>query len=458
MERDAGANGQGPARAVETATRADIASPPIGEVNAQGTTASGARHLHPAGLGGRAPARTRVALEIDDVRLDQEVLDLLERDPRIDIVMPPAGRGEALVDIESVRSRAVAAPGRLQGLSLDPVPEPQGDGAPFVDVIVASPESLDAPFIAGRTEETVLLVVASDVTVEGLRRAIARGAAGMFEWPQERSDLVASILRAAPRPGHGALGRGRVLAVCGTRGGVGATFVATHLAASAAEAGRSCVLVDMDVASADLTVALGIDADRDVRTVADLVPVLDELDPEHVEDALFHHEAGFAALLAPRDAQATPVPPGLYRGAVALLACSFEVVILHLPRTADELARSGADLADVVALVTSLDLFSLYGARRKMAWLGLTLEASGRARLVVNRPGRPIVTRRDAVRVLGGEPHAWIRADQSVRRAQASGQLLPARHRRAGADVRALLRSLLSGERAGQAERGEVQP
>src|SRR5207302_695262 len=89
------------------------------------------------------------------------------------------------------------------------------------------------------------------------------------------------------------------VAVLGSRGGAGTTFLATQLAASFATRGIATAIADLDVVCSDLTAALGIPADQPVRTVADLLPVADELTAEHLEQVLFRHAAGFSALLAP---------------------------------------------------------------------------------------------------------------------------------------------------------------
>jgi pilus assembly protein CpaE len=202
------------------------------------------------------------------------------------------------------------------------------------------------------------------------------------------------------------------------------------------------VVVDMDDGFADLTVALGVPLEDRPRTVSDLVPVADELSPEHVEDALYRHSAGFFALLAPLEpGEVSAVPPGLYAGAVALLAGSFDVVILHVPRTIEEVARVAVMLADDVLLVANQDLFSLFGARRTVAALGLG-QGGKSCRLIVNKVAKHEVTSADLARVLGMTPLAGIRFDPAVKRAQDRGELMTVRSRRAGRDLRRLARLL----------------
>jgi len=374
------------------------------------------------------PARvpSRVLVGIRDLAFHQEVLDWLERDARLEVV------------------GATAEPERLVQLASDT----------FADAWVICPSAarqLRHPAIRHQLPRVVL--VAQEMTIPILREAIELGTHGVFAWPEERDDLSDLIAGSTRQGSDTESGRGRVLAVVGARGGAGTTFLASNLAATFAMGGLRPVIVDMDDGFADLTVALGVPLEDRPRTVSDLVPVADELSPEHVEDALYRHSAGFFALLAPLEpAEVSAVSAGLYAGAIALLAGSFEVVILHVPRTIEEVARLAVMLADDVLLVANQDLFSLFGARRTMAALGLGQGAKS-CRVIVNKLARHEVTSADLVRVLGVTPTAGIRFDPAVKRAQDRGELLPVRSRRAGRDLRRLARLLAVDHPLSGAER-----
>jgi pilus assembly protein CpaE len=267
---------------------------------------------------------------------------------------------------------------------------------------------------------------------------------GVFAWPEERGELADAIAGALVERVDDRSQRGRVVAVMGARGGAGTTFLSSNLASTFAGRGIRCAVVDLDASFADITVALGVGAEERTRTIADLVPVMHELSPEHLEDALYRHPAGFHALLAPAEPDADQtVPLGLYSASIALLAGSFEIVLLHVPRTIDAAARLAIDLADEVLLVVTLDLFSLFGARRLMAALGLRERAAG-CRVIVNRLARQEVTLGDVERVLDVSASAVVRFDPVVKRMQARGQLLSTKSRRAGRDLRVLARLLAS--------------
>lgn len=364
-------------------------------------------------------ASTRVVIGIEDVAFHQEVQDFIGRDPRFEIVAATVS-GERLTQLATDRS---------------------------FDVLVACP-SVAAVFrdMTSHRFAEPLVMVAEELTVPVLRTAIDAGATAIFNWPGEREAFIGALATVRARTHESEAGRGMVIAVHGSRGGAGATFVATNLAASLADQGLRTTLVDLDVSFSDVTAALGIDAQDAPRTVADLVPVMAELSPDHLDDAAFRHERGFSVLLAPPQAgDPETIQPGLYRASIALLAGVNDVVVLHLPRAVDRVARSGFALSDQALLVTTLDLFSLYGAKRVMALLGREVPA-GRWRLVVNKPVKSALTEADIERVLGLRPQTTIRFDPRVRRAQERGELLPPKAGGIGRDIRRLA-SLLDVER-----------
>jgi cellulose biosynthesis protein BcsQ len=393
----------------------------------RGTSHAGRRpsaeRPNPAG-----PARARIIIGIHDLPFHQEVLDFLGRDPRIEV---------AATASEPERFLALFRPALA-------------DAAVVCPTIGASIAHLSS------SERSVpLFVVAEEMTVPVLRSAIEIGAHGAYCWPEERSELATTLPR---RSGTGRLAggtRGRVVAVYGARGGAGTTFVATHLAAALAARGLRTVLVDIDASFSDLTAALGGGIGQDVRSIADLVPVIEELSPDHLEQALVRHERGFDVLLGPAVARTTAepgspasagpqevlIPIGLYPASVALLAGSHRAVVLHVARTMDTLTRAAIDMADHVVLVIGQDLLSLYGAKRAMSGLRLGRKPD-RCHVVVNRARRSEVSSHDVERVLGLRPAASIRSDPAVVTAQDRGELLGRSSRRAARDVAGLVQLL----------------
>jgi pilus assembly protein CpaE len=338
-------------------------------------------------------ARVVLALEAHDVA--EEVMHFLDRSGRARVV---ATAGDDRQLAEAVRQ-------------LEP------------DAVIAQPSLVTQAAVEG----SALLAVDTRESVGSLRAALDAGARGFFVWPSDREDLVraAAITRVAPiAQGR----RARVVAVHGARGGVGTTFVATHLVAAAARRGADSVLIDADPAYADVTAALGAPTEG-VHTIADLLPLADELGVAHVIDALWLHEAGFRALLAPAEAGASVGATELRTVVNATSSCC-DVLVLHLPRALDETAGAGLEHADTVLEVLCLDVLSFRAATRALERLE-PFGLQGRIGFVVNRARRSEIAPNDVARVFGTSPLSVLPFDRRVERAQDHGHLMPARGRMA---------------------------
>ncbi len=339
-------------------------------------------------------ARIVLALETPDVA--EEVMHFLDRTGRARVVGTAVDQSQLA---EAVRQ-------------LEP------------DAVVAAPALVPSP---GTLNGSALLAVDTAQSVGALRRAIRSGASGFFLWPAEREELANAAARLGRTRNDGDDGDpALVLAVYAARGGAGATFVATHLAAAFAKRDRRCVLIDLDVLFADATAAIGVPADEPVRTIAELAPLGEELAPRHVDEILWRHPKGFAALLAPVDRQLSQrLGAETYRAAISAVRRSSDVVVLHVPRALDEIARAGLEVADRVLVVLGLDVLSFRDAKRAIEVAAL----EGRCSFVVNRATRSEITPGDVERVFGRPPLAVIPSDRAVGAAQDHGRLLPMRGR-----------------------------
>ncbi|HVH53762.1 MAG TPA: hypothetical protein VNA32_06480, partial [Actinomycetota bacterium] len=334
-------------------------------------------------------ARVVLALEEHDVA--EEVMHFLDRTGRARVV--------ATASDEHQLSEAVR--------QLEP------------DAVVASPRLVTSAQLNGST----LLAVDTSETVHTLRRALKLGAKGFFLWPADRGELARAAARVfVPARDRDTLGW--VVAVHGPRGGVGATFLATHLAASFARRDRRCVLVDLDLGIADIGPAVGAPMDGSPRTIADAVPIGEELTARHIDDLLWQHPDGFRVLFAPADVQ--PVDRVKARDVGPVLEAvrsAADIVVLHVPRGMDDTVRLGLGLADVVVMVLGLDVLSFRAARRVVDATGVEERCS----FVVNRATRREISPDDVKRVFGHSPVAVIPVDRRVPAAQDRGRLLPKR-------------------------------
>jgi pilus assembly protein CpaE len=334
----------------------------------------------------------RIVLAVDSEHLAQDVIDFLDRTGRATVV-------------DAVRDPAAVAA----------VVEREKP-----DAVIGSPSLVPAGSLNG----SAFLAVAAEESIRALRQAVDAGARGFFVWPAERAELLAAAARTAHATIEGGGARGSVIAVLGARGGAGATFLATHLAAAIARRGKETIVVDGDASFGDLTWALGVPEGAAVRTLADLDPVRDEISREHLQNVLWDHPGGMRVLLAPPTGEPAPdVERQL--GAIEVCASMADSVVVHLPRSLDRVVRRVAEAATRVLVVVSLDVMAFRDAKRLLG----AIEEAGRWDVVVNRAGRGLIVPADVERVFGRPALAVVPSDRRVPIAQDRGELVPARSR-----------------------------
>jgi pilus assembly protein CpaE len=339
-------------------------------------------------------ARVVLGLEAHDVA--EEVMHFLDRNGRTRVVATAADERQL---IEAIRQ-------------LEP------------DVVVASPGLGGS---AANLDGSILLAVDTSESIQSLRGAIRAGARGFFLWPEERAALAQAAGRAKLSTDLAGSKRAPVVAVWASRGGAGATFVATHLAAALKRRGQNCVLLDLDLFFAEVSSALGVPDEPSARTIADLLPLVGEISDTHLDEILWVHPQGFRVLLAPNEADAAArVRPSDLRSTIAAVQKASDVVVLHLPRALDPVMRTGLEIADRILIVLTLDVLSFRDAKRAFeAMAGLET----RSDFVVNRAARAEIVPGDVERVFGRPSLAVIPSARGVPAAQDRGRLMAPRGR-----------------------------
>ena len=268
---------------------------------------------------------TRVVLALEASEVTEEVMHFLDRSGRARVVATAADDRQLA---EAIRQ-------------LEP------------DAVIAEPSLL-----GGRNGGGVVLALDTRESVSSLRAAIAAGAAGYFLWPAERDELVGAAAAAVRRARERA-SSGTVIGVHGGRGGVGVTFVATHLAAALARRG-SAILIDADPIFGDVAQALGAPVEGNeqepIHTLADVVALGDDLGPEQLRGALWHHVDDLEVLLPPAPEEAAAIGPDDLERVVGAASGAADAVVVHLPRATGSLTAACATSADHVLEVLALDV------------------------------------------------------------------------------------------------------
>jgi len=180
---------------------------------------------------------------------------------------------------------------------------------------------------------------------------------------------------------------GKLMAVIGSIGGVGATTVATNLAVELADlASTQVALVDMDFRFGQVATFLDV---QPTFTVAELVDSPEQCDQGMIEKAMVKHPTGVHVLARPNHfAQAEQVSAAHCGGVLSALQELYDYVVVDGPSRYDMGGKTVLDMADVNLVVAQLLVTSIRSTDRILTELnraGYNLE---RIKLVCNQVGR----------------------------------------------------------------------
>jgi pilus assembly protein CpaE len=239
-----------------------------------------------------------------------------------------------------------------------------------------------------------------------LRRSMLAGAREFLVKPFSSDELTASIRQvfvreqeklsrraAAPvAPAGGSNGTGldmdhdgRVVAVFSPKGGVGRTTVAVNLAiAAATELGKSVVLMDGSFQFGDVGVLLNLNPKN--KSIADLVPELEQGEPESLDTFVINHSAGVRVLLAPPSPEmAELVTPTAVRRVLEALRRQHDLVVVDCASWFNDTTLAILDAADVVLTMLSLEITSIKNMRLFLEVAEQLGYEHGKVKLVLNR-------------------------------------------------------------------------
>lgn len=154
---------------------------------------------------------------------------------------------------------------------------------------------------------------------------------------------------------------GRVIAVVGAKGGVGASLLALLLARELARRAPTC-LIDLDLRNGDLAAYCGA---RPRRSVADLVGVGENIGRRELDEASFPVAGGIMLLAAPKYGEAgeTMGEPQVRR-VIQATRYQYAAIVLDCSSRLDDVQAAALDFADEVLIVATPDIPSLRAARR----------------------------------------------------------------------------------------------
>ncbi len=223
------------------------------------------------------------------------------------------------------------------------------------------------------------------VGLEDMLSALRRALGDASHSDGSSSGSSSGQLGVAPRQSGAAI----MVAVLGSRGGVGTTTLAVNLAATlACEPGNGVALVDLDLALGDADIALEVNGIENI-SIADLARNIERLDMNFLRRALVKHEAtGLAILRHPLEIMEMGViHEGHVERILNLLKISYSHLVLDLSKSLLPTDLMAMRMSDVILLTAQLELSSLRNVVRLIHCMGSEEGLAEKVRVVVNRVG-----------------------------------------------------------------------
>jgi pilus assembly protein CpaE len=233
-----------------------------------------------------------------------------------------------------------------------------------------------------------ILAVSGKGDGQSILQALRAGAKEFLTQPV----VLEELLTALERLGQGARDKGTVkppsfvIAVLGSRGGVGCTSLAVNLGCTLAqEKNHGVALIDLDLALGDADVALDMIPDH---TLADVAQNIERLDMQFLRRAIGKHSSGLALLPHPiRIEELGLVHEDHLHRLISLLRASYTHLILDLSKSFSGTDLTALRVADLILLVTQLELSSVRNSVRILHSMGEEGGLIDKVKIVLNRVG-----------------------------------------------------------------------
>jgi pilus assembly protein CpaE len=319
-------------------------------------------------------AETIKVMIVDDIAETREQLrKLLSFDPDIEVVAMVGSGEEAVEVVEEALPDVI-----LMDVNL-----------PGIDGIVATSKVIEKV----PTVQVVMLSVQGET--DYLRRAMMAGARDYLTKPPSADEMIDAIRRAyklkqqmgtgplrtsqvetqdvaSDRRRSGSL-EGKIVTVYSPKGGTGCTTVAVNLAIALRKllgAEAKVCLIDGSLQFGDVSIFMKLQA---TRTLADLAPHAEDLDPDLLNTVMVPHGSGVRVLVAPESPEQAEIfrdggveESGANRRFKAILAFArseFDYIIVDTAHQVDDVLLAVMDVNDLLLLVTRPVIPEIRGAR-----------------------------------------------------------------------------------------------
>lgn len=263
---------------------------------------------------------------------------------------------------------------------------------PTPDVLVLESGATKYPLLSALAdlapvcdEKTKVIVVGASNDITLYRELMDNGVAEYLVAPVDPLGIMTTILRFFSEAS--AVRIGKVCAVVGSKGGVGASVLAQNLAAAMSQHGTATMLADLDPTFG--TAALNYNIDCPIG-FAEQLPDADKLDAALLERLLFKHGPHLSVLPGATAAHVgTDIGADIIDKMIELARTMFPHVLLDVPHAWSPMVRLVLESADDIILVAEPDLAGLRNARCLLDFVKAARPNDPQPRLVLNKVGSP---------------------------------------------------------------------
>lgn len=177
--------------------------------------------------------------------------------------------------------------------------------------------------------------------------------------------------------------QGQLIALFGSKGGVGTTSLGVNLAIAIQQQRPNAriAVLDCNTEFGDLAVLLNLNVNRNLLDLVDV----EELEAQYVNDIFIPHTSGIKVLPNPSPTQAELVTGEKIRRVLPVLRRQFDYVFFDTRPTFTEPVLGILDDADTVLLITTADIPSIRNARLFFEVVDQLNYPAGKVKLILNK-------------------------------------------------------------------------
>lgn len=287
------------------------------------------------------------------------------------------------------------------------------------------------PALAGAVGGLHMVAISERTDPERIRAAMRAGYREYVVLPED-GDLLRRAVHESAYAGGEDDNSGEVIAMVGSKGGAGVSFLSVNLAAELVPLHRACV-VDLDFSMGDVAAFLDL---QPRSSIHDVLRNLDRLDERLLAGSVVVHPSQVHVLPQPTELMEVEEVRGEeVLDVLRATAEAYQYVLVDCGGRIDEATLTATSVADMVVLVTTPSVVAVKNAWRRLQLMDRLGIEPDRIRLVVNKFGRGNeLTEQDIEQNLGIKVAATIADDQAgCEKAVNVGQLLRDVDRRSAA-------------------------